>query len=112
MDYSLRANRKEIAANQAPDRNEQMMYAAKLRKRFVRSNRTFVDQVRRLFNVVEPILMVTDPPYGVDYDPKWRNSAGLSKTKRTGAVKNDDCIDWSDACLLFPGHIAYTWHAS
>jgi hypothetical protein len=54
---------------------------------------TFVDQVQRLFNGIEPILMVTDPPYGVEYDPKWRNSAGLSKTKRTGTVKNDDRIE-------------------
>jgi DNA modification methylase len=72
---------------------------------------TFVDQVQRLFNGVEPILMVTDPPYGVDYDPKWRNSAGLSKTKRTGVVKNDDRIDWGDTYSLFPGDIAYIWHA-
>ena len=48
---------------------------------------TFDDQAQRLFNGVEPVLMVTDPPYGVDYDTKWRDSAGLSKTKRTGAVK-------------------------
>jgi integrase len=25
---------------------------------------------------VEPHLMVTDPPYGVNYDPAWRNQAG------------------------------------
>jgi len=37
MDYSLRVNRKEIAASSAPDRNEQMLHIAKLRQRFVRA---------------------------------------------------------------------------
>jgi hypothetical protein len=32
---------------------------------------------------------------------------GLSKTKRTGAVKNDDRVDWGDTNSLFPGDIAY-----
>jgi hypothetical protein len=41
-------------------------------------------------------LMVTDPPYGVSYDPAWRNEAGLSSTGRTGHVLNDDRADWRD----------------
>ena len=28
--------------------------------------------------VVATHLMVTDPPYGVNYDPAWRNQAGRS----------------------------------
>ena len=36
--------------------------------------------------------MVTDPPYGVRYDPAWRNAAGLSATTRTGTVMNDDLL--------------------
>ena len=32
---------------------------------------------------VSPHLMVTDPPYGVNYDPDWRNRAGASETART-----------------------------
>ena len=32
-----------------------------------------------------PHLMVTDPPYGVDYDPAWRNAAGVDA--RTGASR-------------------------
>jgi hypothetical protein len=27
---------------------------------------------------IAPHLMVTDPPYGVNYDPAWRNQAGRS----------------------------------
>jgi hypothetical protein len=50
--------------------------------------------------------MVTDPPYGVEYDPAWRNRAGLSATKRTGKVENDDRADWREAFALFPGDAA------
>jgi hypothetical protein len=46
--------------------------------------------------------MVTDPPYGVEYDPSWRNQAGAAKTKRTGKVLNDDRADWREAWSLFP----------
>jgi DNA modification methylase len=56
--------------------------------------------------------MVTDPPYGVDYDPEWRNKAGVSATKRTGRVANDDRADWRQAWALFPGDVAYVWHAA
>ena len=56
--------------------------------------------------------MVTDPPYGVDYDPAWRNVAGVSATKRTGKVTNDDRADWREAWCLFPGDVVYVWHAA
>jgi DNA modification methylase len=55
--------------------------------------------------------MVSDPPYGVDYDPSWRNEAGVSATARTGKVNNDDRADWREAWALFPGDVAYIWHA-
>ena len=75
-----------------------------------------------------PHLMVTDPPYGVDYDPAWRNQAGRSingTTRRVaagkvtkpigaravGKVVNDDRADWREAWALFPGSVAYIWHA-
>jgi DNA modification methylase len=56
--------------------------------------------------------MVTDPPYGVKYDPNWRNDVSKTKSKRTGAVLNDHLDDWKDAWRLFPGDVAYVWHAS
>ena len=59
-----------------------------------------------------PHLMVTDPPYGVSYDPSWRNEAGVSSTSRTGKVANDDRADWREAWALFPGEVAYVWHAA
>jgi DNA modification methylase len=61
---------------------------------------------------VKPHLMVTDPPYGVKYDPKWRLEAGVgSFGAATGKVINDDRADWREAWALFPGAVAYVWHA-
>jgi DNA modification methylase len=62
---------------------------------------------------VRPHLMVTDPPYGVEYDPSWRNEAlEGSKTARTGKVLNDHRADWREAWALFPGDVAYVWHGA
>ena len=61
---------------------------------------------------VRPHLMVTDPPYGVAYDPAWRNRAGLGNTQRVGKVENDDRADWREAWALFPGDVAYVWHGA
>ena len=67
--------------------------------------------VRVLLNGEKPHLMVTDPPYGVEYDPSWRTKAGLNKeTAATGKVANDDIADWRDAWRHFPGKVAYVWH--
>jgi DNA modification methylase len=72
---------------------------------------TVATDVERLLAGVVPHLMVSDPPYGVDYDPAWRNEAGVSATTRTGKVSNDDRADWREAWALFPGDVAYVWHA-
>ena len=68
-----------------------------------------------------PNLMVTDPPYGVEYDPQWREQYDQfhrhtpylwsSEKYSTGKVENDDRADWAPAWLLFPGEVAYTWSA-
>lgn len=59
-----------------------------------------------------PILMVTDPPYGVNYDPEWRDGADLGVGERSkGKVLNDDEYDWSPAYALFTGDVTYIWHA-
>lgn len=71
--------------------------------------------VARAIGPLQPNLMVTDPPYGVEYDPAWRDGAvisGVVKVARAqGAVQNDDRADWREAWTLFPGPIAYVWHA-
>jgi DNA modification methylase len=68
--------------------------------------------VRRLLGDVKPMLMVTDPPYGVRYDPEWRKLAGVNNSKRMGKVSNDDRSDWREAWALFPGDVAYVWHGA
>jgi DNA modification methylase len=60
--------------------------------------------------------MVTDRPYGVEYDPEWRNEAAAKghiafAARRSGTVANDDRVDWSAAWKLFLGRVAYVWHA-
>lgn len=60
--------------------------------------------------------MVTDPPYGIEYDAEWRNNAlradGTPIAGRAvGKVLNDDQADWREAWALFPGEVAYVWHA-
>jgi DNA modification methylase len=70
------------------------------------------DTVAVVLDGAAPPLMVTDPPYGVEYNPEWRNKTGVSATKRTGKVLNDDRSDWGQAWALFPGDIAYVWHGS
>jgi DNA modification methylase len=72
---------------------------------------TVAADVQRLLGDARPHLMVTDPPYGVEYDPNWRVESGVSSTARPGKVNNDDRADWREAWSLFPGEVAYVWHS-
>jgi hypothetical protein len=57
--------------------------------------------------------MVTDPSYGVGYDPSWRARRGLTAgTLARGKVLNDNRADWREAYALFPGDAAYVWHGA
>jgi hypothetical protein len=58
---------------------------------------TSSSDVTRLLNGAQPHLMVTDPPYGVEYDPSWRG-----KTKRNGKVLNDDAPTGAKPGPCFP----------
>ena len=58
-----------------------------------------------------PVLMVADPPYGVDYDAGWRVRARPGGRHAVGKVLNDDRADWSEAIARFGGAVAYIWHA-
>jgi DNA modification methylase len=65
--------------------------------------------VERVLGGVQPHLMVTDPPYGVNYDPTWRDQLDDLSLAR-GRVWNDDTADWTVAYSLFPGDVCYVWH--
>ena len=93
--------------------------------------------VKRTLNGETPLLMVTDPPYGIGLDSEWRDRAGLNgqfgaKIRHGAAfpadpsyIKNrieghtetkvtgDTRADWSEAFKLVPSiQVAYVWHAS
>lgn len=74
---------------------------------------TVATDVERLLNGEHPNTMITDPPYGVNLDMSWRDTAKPDKSKNNkNKVMNDDLADWYDAYVLFPGSVAYVWHAS
>ena len=63
-----------------------------------------------------PHLMVTDAPYGVEYDANWRNERVRSDGspiagRAIGKVTNDHQADWREAWNLFQGSSAYLWSA-
>lgn len=74
------------------------------------------EDVEKALGGTSPLLMVTDPPYGVEYDADWRNKAMRTDGTKIGGravgkVLNDDKADWREAWALFPGDVAYVWHA-
>lgn len=80
--------------------------------RIICGSSTDKDAVAALLDGAKPHLMVTDPPYGVEYDPEWRTRAGVGGAGTAkGKVLNDDKADWREAWALFPGDVAYVWHA-
>ena len=95
--------------------------------------------VARLLAGREPILLCTDPPYGIELDTEWRDRAGLNtagpqrgmkgakptspaepsymKHRVEGhtetSISGDTRADWSEAFELVPSlQVAYVWHAS
>lgn len=84
--------------------------------RIICGDSTNAETVAALLSGEAPHLMVTDPPYGVEYDANWRNEATRADGSKIGAsalgaVQNDDNAEWSEAWALFPGDVAYVWHA-
>ena len=95
--------------------------------RILCSDATSPEAVSRLLGERKPILMVCDPPYGIELDSEWRDRAGLNgcgpaeasymKHRTEGhtetTISGDTRADWSEAFELVPSlQIAYVWHAS
>ena len=85
--------------------------------RLMCGNATSDEDVECLLDGESPNLLVTDPPYGVNYEPQWRTEkaeAGyfIHPAKRLGKVTNDDRADWSEAWELFPGAVVYCYAAA
>jgi len=95
--------------------------------RILCADATNPDAVVHLLGNREPILMITDPPYGIELDSEWRDRAGLNgcgpaeasymKHRTVGhtetTISGDTRADWSGAFELVPSLlIAYVWHAS
>lgn len=82
------------------------------------------DDVAKLLGDDEPILLLADPPYGVQLDMDWRrgenrHKGGKIKTgapatyRKAAGIMNDHRVDWSEAFALVPSiTVAYVWHAS
>ena len=85
------------------------------------------DVVAKLLGPAKPLLLLTDPPYGISLDSEWRDRAGLNgygpaeasymKHRTAGhtntSISSDTRADWSEAFALVPSlQIAYVWHAS
>ena len=84
--------------------------------RLLCGNATDSEAVGRLLGKARPQLTVTDPPYGVEYDPAWRADAAEKgqlawAPTRTREVTQDDRVDWTPAWELAPGAVIYCWHA-
>jgi len=81
------------------------------RHRLLCGDATSAGDVSTLLTGATPMLMTTDPPYGVEYDPAWRHRMHPHQRTAVGRVQNDDRAEWTQAWQLFPGSIAYVWHA-
>lgn len=72
--------------------------------------------MERVLQGDRPHLMVTDPPYGVEYKPEWRNEvmpAGKNQhTVNTGKVLNDDRASWAGVFSRSPCTVLYVWHGA
>lgn len=86
--------------------------------RLICGDSTNAATVKTVLGDLKPALMVTDPPYGVKYNPAWRHTAKRSTGERLsvgkhsmGKVSNDDRSDWREAWKQFPGAVAYVWHS-
>ena len=88
---------------------------------------TNAEYVAVVLDGAKPLLLVTDPPYGVELDNEWRDRAGLNgcgpaeasymKHRIEGhtqtTISGDTRADWSDGFALVRSlEVLYVWHAT
>lgn len=70
---------------------------------------TSIESISRLLNGSQPVLMATDPPYGVKYDSSWRAEYSSGEYS-VGAIANDDRADWTEVWERWGVPVLYVWH--
>jgi DNA modification methylase len=86
------------------------------------------EHVGALLDGATPLLLATDPPYGIGLDNRWRDRTGLNKRPDASggrahgrpkeghahsSINGDQRSDWSEAYELVPSlTVAYVWVAS
>lgn len=119
MDFDLGGANKEIIEDETPamEEGEPIAKPGDIyqlgRHRIMCGDSTNPLHVESLLQKQKIILMITDPPYGVNYDPEWRDGYDLGVGKRSkGKVANDDIVDWSPVFCLYDCQVLYVWHAA
>jgi DNA modification methylase len=79
------------------------------RHRLLCGDATDESDVERLLDGAEPRLMVTDPPYGVDYTGGTKEREALTGDRRGTSIYHDFLPVWND--YLDPKAPLYLWHA-
>jgi len=69
------------------------------------------NHVAQLLNGAAPRLMITDPPYGVEYDPLWRARRGKVANHRYMDAFDDTKQVWQSVWLSSPAVVAYVWQS-
>ena len=132
LDDLLLAPVDDAAANQAPappevavSRPEDLWILGS--HRVLCGDATSADAVQKLLVDRRPVLMTTDPPFGISLDGSWRDRAGLNGCgpaerpymrqrtpgHTTTTISGDTRADWSEAFERVPSlQAVYVWHAS
>ncbi|MDD9995200.1 MAG: DNA modification methylase [Dehalococcoidia bacterium] len=70
------------------------------------------NDIAGLLDGEKPALCVTDPPYGVNYDPDWRNRdiPGQFARARIGQPAGDDSpLNWGGVLDIYKPEVLYVW---